>query len=290
MRAPDVLCLDLGGTGLKGALVRGGKILKRASVSTDVSNGRRGIEETFLRVLKMFSDEEYGAVALSSAGDIDSEHKKVSYATELLPDYTGFDLGEFFKGHTGKPFECLNDGQAALLGECHARGIEEGTVAMLTLGTGVGGGIVQNGEFLRKGRLLSLGHLTLEKDGRPCTCGKRGCIEQYASGSALIKTLRGRGIECAKEELWARYDGGDVLVRAAVKEWLCDLRRACDLVYELYPYDLMILGGGVSDSGKSWFKDFKTSDRYRVELSVLGNDAGMIGAYAFYCGRKKEKL
>lgn len=290
MRAiPDVLCLDLGGTGLKGAIVRSGEIIKRVFVRTDISCGRRGIEETFSKALSVFSEKEYDAVALSSAGDIDSEKKAVTFATDLLPGYTGFELGKFFFETTGKPFECLNDGQAALLGECFAREIQEDMVAMLTLGTGVGGGVVCDGQPVERGRLLSLGHLTLVEGGRPCTCGKRGCIEQYASGSALTKTLFDRGIVCSKQELWNRYESGDESVRAAVGEWLVYLRKACDLVYERYPFRLMILGGGVSESGNSWFKNFKQSDRYRVELSVLGNDAGIFGAYSFFQKRSDKE-
>ena len=86
MRAiPDVLCLDLGGTGLKGAIVRSGEIIKRVFVRTDISCGRRGIEETFSKAFSVFSEKEYDAVALSSAGDIDSEKKAVTFATDLLP-------------------------------------------------------------------------------------------------------------------------------------------------------------------------------------------------------------
>ena len=282
----NILCLDLGGTGLKGAIVCAGKILKRVSVPTDVIHERRGIEETFLKFLSAFSEKEYDAVALSSAGAIDSETKRVTFATELLPGYTGFRLGEFFGRHTGKPFECLNDGQAALYGECFARGVTEQTVAMLTLGTGVGGAVVC-GSFrpIEGGKLLSLGHLPLVKGGRACTCGKRGCIEQYVSGSALTGALSNSGIKCSQEELWKRYDEGDKRVRDVVGKWLNYLHKACDSVYERYPFDLMILGGGVSNSGKSWFADFEKSDRYAVELSVLGNDAGILGAYAFFTRR-----
>lgn len=286
----NILCLDLGGTGLKGAIVRDGKILKRASVPTDVLHGRSGIEGTFLRFLAAFSDGEYDAVALSSAGDIDSENKRVSFATALLPGYTGFDLGGFFARHTGKPFECLNDGQAALYGECFARGVAQKTVAMLTLGTGVGGAVVCGSRPAEGGRLLSLGHLPLVKGGRACTCGRRGCIEQYVSGSALTGALSERGIACSKEELWKRYDEGDKRVRDVVGKWLDFLRKSCDTVYERYPFDLMILGGGVSDSGKSWFADFKKSERYSVELSVLGNDAGLLGAFAFFAKRGLMRL
>lgn len=284
MDGHNVLCPDLGGTELKGGIVREGKILKRGCIKTDVKHGIRGITDTFLRFLEEFSAEEYTAVALSSAGNIDSEKKRVAYATELLPGYTGFDLGRFFNRQTGeKLFVCLNDGQAALRGECFVRGSPAGTVAMLTLGTGVGGGVIFGGRPVNGGEPLALGHLTLVEGGRRCTCGKRGCIEQYVSGSALTKALSNGGIECSKQELWARYEGGDARVRAIVQKWLADLRKACDRVYEHCFCRLIILGGGVSENGNSWLKDFEKSDRYDVELSVLGNDAGIIGAYSFFC-------
>lgn len=289
MRDLNVLCLDLGGTALKSAIVRSGKATRRAEVGTDISRGINSIRETFEKCLAQYPPEEYDAVALSSAGEVDGERKKITYATDLLPGYTGFDLGEFFSEKTKKPFECLNDGRAALLGECRARGLSDGTVAMLTLGTGAGGGIVSCKEPSEYPDAVPFGHLTLVENGRKCTCGKRGCVEEYVSGSALTRGLRRAGIVCSKEELWARYDAGDRSVRGAVGKWLERLRKACDLIYGRYPFQLMIFGGGVSESGGSWFKDFEQSARYRTELSVLGNDAGMLGAYSFFCERTSRK-
>ncbi len=276
----SVLALDLGGTSLKCALVTDGVLTDKRRVPTDVSRGAEGIADTYRKGLSFYRGADYCGVAVSSAGKIGADGK-VLFATPLLPGYMGFDLGGFISRETGKICECLNDGQAAAFCEYVARGAE-GRAAMLTLGTGVGGAWVCGGEisdFAEQGA----GHVCLEKGGRVCSCGRQGCIEQYISGTALNAALG----DMPHAEIWQKYLGGDERVCAAVETWKANIKKACALLYSIKPFDVIVLGGGLSEAGKFWFDEtYFSSEEYRIELSRRGNDAGMLGAYEYF--RKKH--
>lgn len=277
MNESKILCLDLGGTSLKCALIRGGKILKRFRVPTDAARGLEGILKTFRSALDRFADDGYEGIAVSSAGTVDSERGVVTYATALLPGYTGFALKDWFTAQTGKPCACVNDGYAAAL--CESASFGDVTCAVLTLGTGVGGAYVKNGEIDTIAS-QGIGHLCFRPEGRACTCGKRGCIEQYISGSALQKAAGNR-----PESLWQRYGEGDRETVSAVGDWLRDLRSACDFLYAFKPFSVVIFGGGVADDAASWLKPQVFADApYRAVSAKYGNDAGVLGAYRFYRG------
>lgn len=274
----NVLCLDLGGTSLKCALVRNGKLGKRFRTPTDIAHGRDGIAETFARALDFYRDERFDGVAVSSAGTIDSAHGTVTYATDLLPDYTGFRLRDWFTARTGLPCVCINDGHAAAL--CESAG-ERGVVLVLALGTGVGGAYVENG-VIDEAASREIGHRTLVENGLPCTCGKRGCIEQYISGTALTRTHVGDS-----NAFWRAVETGE----ADISDWLTRLRAACDLLYAEKPFDTVVFGGGVADDGKRWLPLARFDGApYRVRLAVYGNDAALLGAYRSYCQDLKNRV
>ena len=169
MNESKILCLDLGGTSLKCALIRGGKILKRFRVPTDAARGLEGILKTFRAALDRFADDGYEGIAVSSAGTVDSERGVVTYATALLPGYTGFALKDWFTAQTGKPCACVNDGYAAAL--CESASFGDETCAVLTLGTGVGGAYVKNGE-IDPIASQGIGHLCFRPEGRARRCKK----------------------------------------------------------------------------------------------------------------------
>lgn len=270
-----ILCLDLGGTGLKSGIVENGVLVRKYIVPTEISDGVEGIQRTFERVLGYYAADEYDAVAVSSAGTIDSERGVVTYATGLLPGYTGFALRKFIEMRTGRPCVCLNDGYAAAI--CESAGYK-GTVLVLTLGTGVGGAYVKDGEmvaFAPEG----IGHLPLVVNGLPCTCGRYGCIEQYISGKAFRRAVN----ESNRDVLWQRYEQGDRAITTKVGEWLSWIRRACDRLYREKAYDVVIFGGGLAEASGYWLNgETFSAAPYRAVAAKHGNDAGMLGAYLFY--------
>jgi glucokinase len=203
-----------------------------------------------------------------------------------------------------------NDGNAAVWGEVRfGAGRAAKDVVMVTVGTGVGGGVVLNGQLRTGAHGLAgeIGHITMVADGLPCGCGRAGCWEQYASGSALVREARALATERRSDArlLLELGDGtpegvqgvhvteaahaGDAVALAAfatIAEWLG--RGMADLSAVVDP-EMFIIGGGVSDAGDVLLIPLRAAFRRQlmgfgrmpsaaVELAELGNRAGLIGA------------
>lgn len=266
-----IAAVDLGGTTVKGARLRNGAIERRASAPT-VAKSR----ETALQSLREVIDKllPADAIALSSAGDIDPYRGVCTYATDNLPGFTGLDLKQHIEHTFGLPAAVINDGQAALLGEVTARASTV-PVAMLTLGTGVGGAYYDGaqivfGEDFTFGRF---GHLPLHAGGLPCNCGRAGCIEAYVSGSAIARTASRWGLTAG--ELFAAQT---VDAARAADAYCRDLAEALERVHAVAPYQLCILGGGVTRSAKLWMPVLEKYTARAVTVAMLGEDAGIFGA------------
>ena len=188
-----ILGIDIGGTTVKlGLIDREGRIHAQTEVSVCFDGYETPILTTVLRAAKAFLQRENTAVegaGISATGQIDDEHGVVIGTNGKIPHYEGARFKADTEAALQAPVWALNDANAAALGEAFtggARGYRE--VVMLTLGTGVGGGLILNGRLYSGARGIAgeLGHFTLYQDGRKCPCGKRGCLEEYASTTALI--------------------------------------------------------------------------------------------------------
>jgi glucokinase len=301
--------VDVGGTKIAGGVVdESGRILataRRVSPATDREAIERNIENL---VAALRVDHDVVAVGVGAAGFVDSARSVVMFAPNLA--WRDEPLRESLEKRIGLPVVVENDANAAAWGEFTFGAGEDATDSLLvTVGTGVGGGIVLNGELHRGafGVAAEIGHLRVVPGGRLCGCGNRGCWEQYASGTALVKDAR----EQAREgSLIARTlldrAGGDVdkitgplITQAAregddfAREQLATLGRwlgegIASLAAVLDPA-VVVLGGGVSEAGdlllepvRAHFRANLTGRHYRPELEIraakLGNRAGMIGA------------
>lgn len=281
MREDDrILCLDLGGTKLRAAIISGGEIKEKKVFSTCISRGLEGIKETLLLGLSAY-EGLFRGVAVSSAGNIDPESGNVIYATDNLPGYTGFPLGRFLQEKSGMPCACINDGCAAALGEYYLSGQEGEVMLFLTLGTGVGGAYVKDGKILF-GTDGMLGHKTLFADGLKCNCGRSGCVEKYASGSAFRSLLKASDVKYdTPDAIWSAFARGESSVCGCVKNWADNVKAALTMYYEFLPFSRVVLGGGMSDSGKYWL-DLVREENFSVDLARGGDDAGLIGAYVHF--------
>ena len=183
----NTIGIDVGGTKVLGGVVdENGKILATARKETPRQGGAeltRTIAETAKELMEKF---DVASVGVSAAGFVSSD-RKTMLATPNIADWNGVDLDSELTALIGLPVVIENDANAAAWGEAKfGAGRNQNHMMMLTVGTGIGGGIVVNGSLYRGayGIAAEFGHLRVVPDGHLCGCGARGCFEQYASGNA----------------------------------------------------------------------------------------------------------
>lgn len=222
----------------------------------------------------------------------------------------GFDDEPFvsvLEERLGLPVRFGNDANAAAWGEYQAGGGREDSFVMMTIGTGIGGGVILNGKLWDgiNGAAAEFGHMTIRYDGVPCTCGRTGCFEAYASATALIRQARERMAADRDTLLWKLCGGepdrveartvfegaaaGDGACRALLDVYTTYLAEGAANIVNLFQPAVLCVGGGVSRAGEALLTPLreKTAKRIysknakrntRITLAQLDNDAGIIGA------------
>jgi glucokinase len=301
--------VDVGGTKIAGGVVdEQGTVLataRRESPATDTDAIEEDIADL---VAELRVHHEVAAVGVGAAGFIDVARSTVMFAPNLA--WRDEPLKADLEARIGLPVVIENDANAAAWGEfTFGAGADATDFLLVTVGTGVGGGIVLNGELHRGafGVAAEIGHIRVVPNGLLCGCGNKGCWEQYASGTALVREARaqaGGGSLIAKSLLdlaggtvagitgplitQAAMDGDAFAVEqlASLGQWLGE--GIATLTAVLDP-EVVVIGGGVSEAGdllldpiRSHFKANLTGRNYRPTLKIraatLGNKAGMIGA------------
>ena len=291
-----VLALDLGGTNMRfSAVASDGSIVARYRRSTPAAASLEvmcaAILSGFERVRDKAAVRRPFAIAAAVPTTSCNSEGKLSRLPNL-PVLDNFELGAFLRGSFDSEIAILNDATAATVGE-HWLGVSRGVenVIGVTLGTGVGGGlIIDNKPYTGKdGSAGEIGHLCIEPEGRSCGCGSRGCLEQYASGSAIVQRAREEGlnVESAKVVFTLAADGNRTaakIIKAAGR----DLGIAfAGLVNVLNP-DMIVVGGGISGGfaqlSPSMMSELRArafsepSKRVRIVRARLGDKAGVVGA------------
>ena len=304
--------VDVGGMSIKAGLVdEEGNILYKHSCPTGVKRGYvaviRDIAQLGLATVAKsgHSMDEVKAIGIGIPGIMDQHTGIVPFCTNLA--WHDVPILEEMKQYTDLPVYVDNDATVAGLAES-VKGVSASTKdsVFVTLGTGVGGGIIINGKPFSgaHGVASEIGHMVTVAGGLPCTCGKRGCWERYASATALIRAGR---VLCAEKPGCPLMQAVDGDIRTLTAKDVIDLAMDgdadCvkifdDYIYHLvvgltnlinvYDPEVIVLGGGVSHSGEFLLNAvrallpkyvfFKTMPYARVELAQLTNDAGIIGA------------
>lgn len=257
-RVGHALGVDIGGTSVKAGLVdHTGELRNPIQVATDAHKGREGIAaaagEAILQCLKLTQAEGIHpmGIGIASAGVIEFQTAQVFAATDNLPGWSGFDLRSHFSQQFDLPVYAENDAHAAVLAELHfGWGQTMDSFAMVTIGTGVGGGFVSSGHLLRghQGFAGSLGHHTVRWDGLACNCGRLGCLEAYVSAPALVREYRkevgdAEGITAA--EICRRANAGEPPARRVLTAMADILAEGLANIWSCFDPEAVILGGGV---------------------------------------------
>lgn len=308
------LGIDLGGTNLAAGVVDANyQILGRGSAKTTVPCPEAEMVEQLARAAHAALEDaaipldEIAWVGVGSPGAIEPKSGVVEFSSNLF--FHNFALKTQLEEKLGKKVFVENDANAAAYGEFLAGSLKGAENALaITLGTGVGCGILLHGTLYRGSNFAAgeLGHTVIERGGRPCHCGRKGCWERYAAATGLKQTTRER-MERSQDRtspIWQMVQGdlanisgrtafdamraGDPLGSAIVTQYLQDLGCGIANAVNIFEPDRICIGGGVSNEGDALLEPLReivdreqypiTGKRTQLCLAQLGNDAGILGA------------
>jgi glucokinase len=304
---PVVLAADLGGTNLRIAAVDDeGNVVHRSRVPTPESRSLGDITDAISRLalecIEALGAERKPIAFCVTAPAIISSVDGTIFNSPNLPDLNGSNLAQMIEDRIHIPVRLENDANAAAVGENWlgaSRGVKNSIC--VTLGTGVGGGLIINGELVRgvDGTAGEVGHVMVEKDGYPCGCGSNGCVEQYASATAIthIATLLKSEYpdsaltdveKPSAVEVFDAAKAGDALAQEVFRQVGSYLGMALAGIINVLNPEVVVIGGGVA-AGWEMFADHtrneikkrgfrQPGERARLTPATLGDDAGILGA------------
>ncbi len=289
--------VDLGGTNLRAAAISpSAEILERITGSTNLDAGREAVLNDIVESIQALK-ERLGpngliGVGIGVAGFIDMR-RGVIVGSNNLPELEGVPILEEIEQRLGARVFLENDANAAALGEKWAgAGKDVDDLALLTLGTGIGGGIIYQGRVMHGfvGMAGEVGHMMVVPNGNPCGCGNHGCLEKHASARAVegMAYMIGLGENLTARDVFDLAEQGNELARRVFRRMGVALGIALATLVNLFNFPLYLLGGGVLGAWKYFapammeeverrsftYRNTKT----RIEKAVLGNEAGLYGA------------
>lgn len=306
--------IDLGGTFIKGGIVDDtGRIVLQDKVPTESGNGAGRVAlnianlcKSLLKNANMTANDVVG-IGMGVPGMIDSKKGEVVYSNNL--GWEHFFIGAEVEKLTGLSVKIANDANVAALGEAKfGCGKEYNDTVMLTLGTGVGGGIIIDGKLFEGNRSAGaeLGHSVIVAGGEQCTCGRKGCLEAYASATALIRDTKRAMLADKNSKMWeigdiekvtgkTAFDYMDIdqSAKAVVDNYIEKLGTGLVNVANEFRPEAIMLGGGVCAQGDTLIKPLQAfvnkeifagdkGPQVKVITAMLGNSAGLLGAAALW--------
>lgn len=288
--------IDLGGTKINAGVIRqDGVIVTSQRYETPLEGSGEDILKAIVSAVRTLQ-ADFGAlpVGVGSPGLIEYPSGVILGCTPNLPDWQGRSLKQYLENALQVPVQVDNDANAATWGEFRA-GAAQGFhhLVMLTLGTGLGSGMIVNGQVLRgfHGLGIGFGHMIVEQSGRFCNCGQQGCLEAYVSGKGLARSyqLRGGDLAVKGPEIFDRAARQEPLAQAAVNEFIHMLGVGVTNILNTLAPEALLIGGGISAQGEErLFAPLRTKVAALMSMplhhppmiraAALGPDAGLIGA------------
>ncbi len=300
--------IDLGGTFIKCGIVdEYGNVVCKEKVATNgaYSDVSKAMAETVLKLAEQ-AGVTLSAIGIGAPGTIDSEHGIIVYSNNLC--WENVPLAKDVSRRTDVPVFITNDANAAALGEyAYGAGQSYKSMIMITLGTGVGSGIVFDGKLFEgnKSAGAELGHTVIKLNGEKCTCGQKGCLEAYASASALVRQTQSYMLAHSDTVMWQLaerdllkvngktvFDGirvGDIGAKRVLKKYIDYLACGLTSIANAFRPEVIVLGGGISAEGELLTKPLQAKlsrrvfggNKYapvKIVTAELKNDAGLLGA------------
>lgn len=305
--------IDLGGTNIKaGVVTEDFKIIGKATTKTLCPRPAKDICDDMAKVSieacrdAGISVDDVEWIGIGTPGIADNVNGTIPYSNNL--DFHDVPVRKYINEHISKPVYVANDANAAAYGEFVAGAAKGAKNAVcITLGTGVGSGIIVDGKILTGSNFAGgeIGHMVIEVDGPQCTCGRKGCFEVFSSATGLIRMTK-EAAEADKDSVLNEYyvsDGnrysarhafnamraGDKAGKAVVDKYVKYLAAGITNTINTFQPDILCIGGGVCNEGDPLLvpvKELVASEVYtrmipkntKIVVAELGNDAGIIGA------------
>ncbi len=309
-----VMGVDIGGTNIKGAVVSGeGEILLKEKILTLAEEGKEKVVRRIIQVIENLREKAKNTkilgIGVGSPGPLNVKEGMVINPPNL-PGWKNVPLARILKEKFNLPVFIDNDGNVACFGEKWVGGGKEvRTLICLTLGTGIGGGIILEGKIWHgiDDAGGELGHIIVEPDGPPCKCGGRGCLESVASASAVArkareeikkgrkslmeKLVKGNIEEITSESVYQACLQEDVLAKEIINQTARYLGIGISSLINIFNPEMIVLGGGMMEMGNILLEPIReevkrrTFPSYpvpyqsaRIEKAELGEEAGVLGA------------
>lgn len=290
--------VDLGGTNLRAAAVsRDGKILEKIAVDTNFEGGRDAVIGDIVNgvneLKKHFASARLAGVGIGVPGFIRLKQGFITNSNNL-PYLENYPVRDAIESKLGTPIILENDANAAALGEkWMGAGKEVDDLVLLTLGTGIGGGIIINGRVLHgmEGMAAELGHMTIDSSGPPCGCGNYGCLEKLASATAvesLAMLLSLSAKPMTSREVYELAMEGNEKARMIFTQMGRALGIALANLINTFNFPLYLLSGGMLPAWNLFWPHLEEQVKLRsftyrntktaIKPATLGNQAGLIGA------------
>ncbi|MBQ8790774.1 MAG: ROK family protein [Ruminiclostridium sp.] len=308
--------IDLGGTNIKVGVVDDNfQIIGKSNIKTNLPRPAEEIADSIAEGVKLacadagISVDEIGSIGIGTPGVADRNTGVVLYSCNL--GFNNTNIGGLLKERLGKDVFVENDANVAAYGEViNGAGKGYQNVVVITLGTGVGGGIIIDGQIYTGFNFCGgeLGHSVIEYNGRQCGCGRKGCFEAYSSATALINATKKAMEENKDSAMWEiagsveNVDGktafdamrkNDAAGKAVVEEYLNYLGCGLVNVVNTFQPEMLLIGGGICKEGEYLTKpleEYIARESYcinpekstKLGIAKLGNDAGIVGAANLY--------
>jgi len=289
--------VDLGGTNLRAAAIdEQGRILSKISGSTKLSAGRDAVVADMVAAIEKLraelGSEHLAGIGIGTPGFIIME-KGLITGSPNLPDFENYPIRDEIERRLRTPVILENDANAAALGEkWMGAGRDVDDLVLLTLGTGIGGGVIVGGRVLHGfvGMAGELGHMTVVPTGNPCGCGNTGCLEKHASATAVstMARLMGLGDNLSSEQVYQLAVKGDQKARVVFEMMGRALGTALANLVNALNFPLYLLSGGMLPAwdffAPAMFEECRRrsfvyrNTNTRIEKAILGNEAGLYGA------------
>ncbi len=305
--------VDLGGTNIAvGVVDENFKIIGRGKMKTNAPRPAEEIFDDISTAINMavadagLTMDDISTIGVGTPGSVNKEEGLIEFSNNL--DFNNVPAKKLLEDRTGKPCVFENDANAAALGEAYAgagNGVKN--LVAVTLGTGVGSGIIVGGKVLggMNDAAGEMGHTTIIFNGEQCNCGRKGCWERYASATALIAQTKAKMLECPDSKMWdivggkienvsgrtafnAMYEG-DEAGKQVVDQYIEYVAVGVTNIVNIFQPDVICIGGGIANEGENLInpvKEYVRKECYTkhakkqtaICAAVLGNDAGIIGA------------